>query len=660
MADYGIDNAKIDSVDTSKWRCKFCPEEEGVSGKVEGFFGYSEEGISQRFKNTEAEGESGQASVSADVQNNNLNSQSTIVVDGVGDDNVRTAIGYQDYDALQADFSYSRSNHFFGEGAKSLYDDLLSDTLELPPAWLAQSNTGAMGFSNLYPISNYQERKTLETEVRNIFGEEAVALSVHFRQQLRSGTGWTSGSILNDVTALPSVRNDRLRELTINAAVPFIYQNGAGSVGLEYFKSEFDNDYQNLSWENPFTSALAGSERGNLASSPDNQYQSWRFFTRYSLDKHRFELSYGQGQGEQDDEYLAYTTNTLLLTQALPKSSYDGEVETRYARLRWDYRINEQWQLKTRYRFNERDNVSNILEYEPVMTDSLVQGVIENLRYSHKKTDLDLNFDWRWRPQTRFGYRYEYQSFKRQRESTGEYDSHALAFYWKERWSSDVKTRAKILVEERDEANHETSMSPSDNSLYRDFTLADRLRNAAELNMDWQYSSNVQLSANGVFQKDDFKNTQIGVKDSEERSFGLNLSWLISKDLSTNASLQRSWMSWLMAGSAQQSVPTWNSEQKDQYDVFTLGLRRSGIHNDTVINEYDGLRSDVHTIQSYLSYQWRPEWQLRFEALYERYQSDNPVLIGVNTLPRVIGNYIQDENYSNWLFGLRLQYQIPE
>ena len=679
MAGYGIDQAKMDAVDTSKWRCKFCPDEEGVSGNIDGFFGYSDDTSPQRFKNTEAEGDSGQVSLNADLQHNKLDSNTSFVLDGLGADNVRSSIDYQNYDELELGLSYSRSNHYFGEGAQSLYEDLRTEELDLPGAWVPQNNTSLMDFSNLYNVSNYQQRETLEAEVRNVFGEEALALSVHFKEQTRSGLGWTSGSILNDVIALPKARNDTLRELTINASTPFIYHKGSGSVGLEYFRSEFDNDRQSLSWENPFTASIAGSERGNLALSPDNQYQSWRLFTQYQLDKHRFELSYGQGKGEQDDEYLAYTTNTLLVTQALPKSSYEGEVETRSARLKWDYRISSAFQLKTRYRFDERNNVSEIKEYQPVLTDSLVQGVIENQRYSHKKSDLDVNLDWRLRPQTRFGYSYEYQRFQRHKESTGEYDSHALGFYWKERWSSDLKTRAKLLVEERDEKNHQGSNSPNDNLLYRDFTLADRLRNGAELNMDWQYASNLQLSANAHFEDDDYSNTQIGVTDSEEQSLGLNLSWFVNKDLSTNASVQRSWLSWSMAGSSQQSVPTWSNEQKDQYDVFTLGVRRSGIRNNTIIvgmnytfvtskgetvfdsnNSYDELESDVHTVHSYISYQWRPEWKLRFETLYERYQSDNPALIGVNTLSRVVGNSVQDENYNNWLVGLRLEYQIPE
>lgn len=679
MANYGIDNATLDSVDTSKWRCKFCPDEEGISGSVEGSFGYSENGISPRFKNSEAEGEQGQISLHGEVLNTTASDQTSYVFDGIGNDNVRTGVEYKDYDNLRANVSFSRSNHFFGEGALSIYPNSKADELELPATWLNQNSTAAMDFSTLYPVQNYQQRETLETQVKNSFGEQAWELSVHFRQQTRSGVGWTSGSILNDVIALPDARNDEIRELTVNALMPFDYHSGSGNLGLEYFRSEYDNDRNSVSWENPFIPAIAGSDRGSLASSPDNQFQSWRFFAQFNLEKHRFELSYGQGRGEQDDQFLPYTNNTLLTTQALPKNSYDGEIETQNTRFRWDYRVNPQWQLKTRYSFNERDNVSEILEYQPVSTDSLVQGTIDNLRYSHKKSDLDITLDWRWRSQTRFGYHYEYQRLKRQKESTGEYDSNALSFYWKERWTSEFKTRAKIQVEERDEQKHDTENSLGDNSLYRDFTVADRFRNAAELDLDWQYTSNVQLSTKAIFRNDDFENTQVGVKESEEKSLGFNLNWQVNRDLSTSASLQRAWMTWKMAGSAQQSVPTWNSAQDDEYDVLTLGVRRSGINNDTVSvgmnytyvtsqgetdlgseNKYEKLRSDGHSVLSYLSYQWRPEWQLRVETLYERYQSKNPALLAVNTLPRMIGNSIQDENYSNWLFGLRLKYQIPE
>ncbi len=677
MAGYGLDQAKLENADTSKWRCKFCPAEEGLSGSVEGFFGYSEEGIAQRFKNTEAEGERGQLAIDADLLKKTDTDQTHYSAEGLGDDNVHVALGYQDYQAFRSGLSFSRINHYFGEGAETLYPGQKTDALTLPPGWINQSSTTAMDFSTLYPVDNYLQRETLEAQARNRFGEDLWELSVHFRQQDRSGTGWKTGSILNDITALPAFRNDQLRELTLNAAVPFEYQKGEGSVGLEYFRSVYDNDYQTLMWENAFTPAIAGADQGQLAAAPDNQFRSWRLFAHYAREQHRFDLSYSQGQGEQDQDFLGYTTNSLLTTQALPDKRYDGEVETRHARIRWDYRISPQWQLKTHYRFNERDNLSEVLVYQPVLTDSLLQGSRENLRYSHKKTDFDINVDWRWRPQTRFGYLYEYERFSRERESSGESASHGLAFYWNERWTPELKTRAKIGAQEREERDHQTA--PGDNPLYRDFTVADRLRNTAQLSLDWQYAANVQLSANASYRDDEFDKTQIGVTEAEERSMGVNLNWQVDSNLSANASLQRNWMTWLMSGSSQLTVPTWQSEQEDEFDVFTLGLRRQGLFNNRVavgfnysyvssLGEtqlasnaaYDEQSSDGHSLHSYLSYQWRPEWLLRVEVLYERYQTENPDILAVNTLPRVIGNSIEDDNYSHWLFGLRLKYQLPD
>ena len=465
--------------------------------------------------------------------------------------------------------------------------------------------------------------------------------------------------------------------MTLNASVPFEYRNGTGNFGLEYFRSVYDNDYQSLSWENPFIPAIAGADQGQLADAPDNLFRRWRLFANYQLDKHQLDLSYSQGKGEQDQEYLPYSTNSVLVTQALPSENYGGEVNTRHARLRWNYLIDSTWQLKTHYRFDERDNVSERLSFEPVMTDSLLQGVVQNQRFSHQKSELDLNLDWRWRAQTQFGYGYEYQRFSRKRESSGEYASHGLSFYWRERWTSNLKTRATVAAEERDEKNHQSL--PGENLLYRDFTVADRLRNKVGLDLDWQCADNLQLSANAAFHDDDYENTLIGVTESEEKFLGLNLSWQINRDLSSNVSAQRSWLSWMMAGSSQQSFPSWSSTQEDQYDVFSLGIRQAGLVNNTVTvgvdyryvtsqgdtdlgqtDDYIRQDHDGHSLLSYLSYQWRPEWTLRVEALYERYQSDNPALIAVNSLPGVIGNAIEDDNYANWLVGLRLQYQISE
>jgi len=679
MADYGLDSARIGQVDTSKWRCKFCPDEEGTTGSVEAYLGYSDDTISQRFKRTEAEGDNGQAALSARVNKTDSDKRLELEANGIGNDSSNSSIAYDDLNSLSAQLSYSRMTHYSDEGAATYYADPKNHILELPSTWVDQNTTNAMDFSTIKGTPTYQQRDNIDAEVEKVFGERGVELTAHYRQQLRSGIHWMSGSILNDVSALANERDDRIRELTVGAAIPFRYRSGFGLAGLEYFRSEYDNDHTALTWENPFVEAIAGSDRGKMALAPDNQYERLRLYGSYGQDRHRLKFSYGQGKGEQDDLYLPYTTNSLLTTQALPQGSYEGEVKTRHARVGWDFLINRSWRLSSRYRYNERENNSPVAQYEPVLTDSLVQGAITNPRYSHQKSELDMDLDWRWRPQTRFGYHYEFEAFKRRDDSTGEYDAHSLELSWNERWSRKIKTRASIFTEDRQQSNRNESLSASDNPYYQDFTVADRQRNQIELNMDWQLSPEITVSGNAAHQDDDYTASEIGVKSNDEHALGVRINWQVSRLLSTHASMQRSWIAWLIAGSAQQAVPTWDSKQKDQYDVFTLGVRRSGFYDDSltigadyafvanrgetdvsVTGDYHDMYSDSHTLHTYLDYDWRPNWQVRFESLYERYKSVDPMLVSVNALPGIISNGARDENYSDWLFGIRLRYEIEK
>lgn len=677
-AGFGLDNANLSNVDTSKWRCKFCPNESGVSGTVEGYFGYSDEATSQRFKNTDAEAQSGQASLSADIDHYQENQRSRITLHNLGNEDVDAQLAVKNDADLNVEAGYSRSNHFFGEAARTPYQDPRADDLTLPSSWVTQTNTTAMDFSNTNRINNYLQRETLETSIKNKLADDALAYSIHFRQQNRSGDRWKSGSILNDVSFLPYQSYDSLNELTANISIPLSFSEGSGRFGLEYFNSVYDNDRESLTWDNPFDSGIPGTEEGRLALSPDNEFKSWRYYLQYSLDKHVFEFSYSQGKGEQDDAFLPYTSNPNLLVSALPQQSYEGEVDTRQARLRWDYRINPEWHLKTRYRMNERKNISDSLTYDPVITDSLLTGAVDNPRYSHKKNELEVNLDWRLRSKTRLGYEFEYDTFKRSQESTGQYHQYGLAFYWKERWAPDVQSHIRFLSKDRDEKNPEDSSSSNDNPLYRDFTVADRLRNGAEFSLDWQMNEAVQYSMNVDYQHDDYENTQVGLTESEEHNFGMQLTWTPRQNLNTFASLQRGWISWMLSGSSQFTVPTWGSDQDDVFDVFSLGIEEKGLRNNTVGwgaiytyvysegnteyesgQQYAPLRSQGHALQAHVSYRWRPEWEVRLESRYERYESRNPALVAIDALPKTMSAGIEDDNYADWLIGMRLTYDIP-
>lgn len=675
QADYGLTRERMDAVDTSKWKCKFCPDETQTRGHVSAYAGYSgEDASSVHFRNSKADATGLQGELEADLRQSNALGHVAVQTDHLGSDNSQSGVEFDGDMGLRGALTHSHSTVFTDPHGQTVFAEA-GTSRTLPAGWVDQATTTTMTFAPLSEVEAFRQRDNVSAEVAQTFGPNGPTVSANYRQIQRDGRLWTQGSILNDVTSLTEHRDDKTRELTLGVSMPYEVSQGQGAGGVEFFQSEYDNSEQSLAWDNPFIAAFAGADRGRLATAPDNEFQRWRAFTHYANGAHKWSASFARGEGEQDEVFLPYTENSLIAVNALPRDSYEGEVQTTHLRLGWDVRITSALQMSTRYRLNERENTSAELDYDPVLTDSLPLNSVSNEVYSHKKSQLDLAFDWYWRPQTRLSYDIEYEQFERERESAA--DTLTLSLCWREKWNPLVTSTIKLLGSERKQDDTATSLAPNQNPYFSEFTTADRLRDGIQFDLNWRAGRDVQVATNLALQRDDFDETLVGVTEAEDKALGFSIDWALSKELSTQWTFQRNWMLWRMDGSAAASFPTWSSEQSDQFDTLIWSLRRDGLLDrkltlgfDYVLasstgktdlgipGQYTDQKDHNQSILGYADYQWRPQWQLRFESLYERYTSTNPMLINLDTLPRVIGNAVQDDNDSEWLFGVRVRYLI--
>ncbi len=677
MAGYGLKNVDMANVDTSRWACKYCPDESSTAGHVAVGVGYSDEDASARFKNSPADGDGVQGDVDAAVRNYGDYGQSRVSAYQLGLDNASAEAGVSLNIGLDASVDYSSSKLYSDEGARTAFVNPGSDTLALPSGWTTQSSTDAMDLSSMQEVTSFKKRDNLTATAKQVFGEDILQASAKYRRVNRVSDDWRSGSILNDVTALPGSRDDSIEEFTLGGAVPFTLYSGAGSVGVEFFESRYESESQSQSWQNPFAAGIAGADKGRMAAEPENTFQQWRLFGDYAVDAHRFLLSASQGKGEQDQAYLPYTSNEQLTTSALPKTNYEGEVETSNFRLGWNYLINSQFRLSANYRFDERVNDSEVMTYQPVMTDSLIKGAIDNTIYSHEKNVFDLALEWRWRPSSRFFYEYAYEGFERTSDNPGEAKTHELAFGWRERWTRSVTSELAISVAERNSDEPDMMPETGENPYFRDFTLADRIRNKVSMDIAWQYTDGAQLRAEASYLDDDYENTVIGVTAGAEADVSLGMDWQLTQSLGTSLTWQRSWYSWEMHGSSQQTIPTWQSKQHDNADAIILGLNHAGFLQDklhlgldyvfvtasgktnvSVPGGHEKLTSDSHTVQAYMNYSVTPQWNVRLEALFEHFDESDWQTIDVDTVPSILASGAKDEDYQDWLVGMKVSYLI--
>ncbi len=670
---FALTPSRIAAVDTSRWNCRFCPDAETSRAEIELQLRQSDDQASTSFRNTRGSDGETQADVSGRYQRRDSGSHSSASVSELGNDNASIQAAYKNQGGTHLALDARQRERYDAHAARTPF--VQQDPATLDSAWVPQASTATMDFSGARTVESYRQRGEVSAYVAQTLAQEGVQLSARYRHLKREGTRWERGSVLNNVSAFSTEQEDVTEELTLALALPFSFvKDDAGELGLQFFQSDYDNQQQDLRWQNPFLPAIPGAVSGQRAAAPDNRFRSWLLHGRYRFGAHLWSASWAEGKGEQTEALLPYTVNTALLVPALPVARFEGEVDTRQLRLGWDYPLNSVLDVHARWRLSERDNQSEQYVWTPVMTDSLLQGSVMNELSSHQRNTLALGFDWRPHPGRHFDYVGEYERFERDRESSAASDMLTLTLGWRERWTRELTTRLSLTGSERREDADGQVKAPGQNPYFDDLTVSDRERNKLSYAVHWQASRELSLRTELALQRDRYPATEVGVTDSLDRLLGAQLVWQANEQITGTLGFQRTRMDWHMAGSAANSVATWDSAQEDEFDALTLGLQYQGLWDKkldlgaeymrlngqglTQVNssDYQPLKTDGHTLKAWADYHWREQWTLRFEALYERYQSHNPYLLDLATLPQIIGRGERDENYSEWLFGLRLKY----
>lgn len=208
---------------------------------------------------------------------------------------------------------------------------------------------------------------------------------------------------------------------TIRLAVN--WQGRRAYANLGYYGSLFHDDYNSLSWQNPFIKAPASVATGTLSAYPTDAVSTppSNLFNQANLTG-GFEftpstrltggLSYGRSQ--QDATY-ATTGNVGLTPAGLPQTSLQGLVDVTHIDLKL---TNQSWRplvLSAGFKFNERDNQtpSNSYTYNTINESAAQSETSVNAPLSTKKSQTDISADFRLTAAQHIGISFEYDDTRR-------------------------------------------------------------------------------------------------------------------------------------------------------------------------------------------------------------------------------------------------------
>ena len=643
------------SVDTSKWKCKYCEVEEGWNGKLE-------LGLGNLSANSFKFGEY-----------NGLNESGTYFISNA-------TLFYRDADARYLDLSisdfgldsralnieggqqgdyklflnYNEIPHYISSTTQTPYTGSGTTSLTLP-GWVSASTTGAMPLltASLKNVDLETHRKRLGVGL-SLSTDSPWNYAINFRQDKKQGNKRIAGAVFLSTTQLIQPVDYVTDEMDVSIS----YYTKKLQANLAYYSSVFNNNNKSLTWDNAYTIGASGPTTGQLALPPDNQFHQIVLSAAYNLSKkHHISGDIAFGRMEQNDALLAATVNTTLgapLTTASGTSN--AAIDTINAKLRWGSTLSDKLKLNATISFNDRDNNTPSSVYSLVTTDLFVTASPTNLPYSTTKSSLKLNADYQLNKMTKLTTGYDLSTLERSFQDIDKTSENTLWAKVRARSIDKFFVEVKLAQSQRD-ASTVNIVNPAENSLLRKYNMADRTRSTLGLHANITPELEYTIALNLDISDSEYDKSLIGLTDSSEFSLSGDISTMLNEETSLNFFMGHETVKSTQAGSQTFSTADWIASNDDTFDHIGFGMThvitedeldvgtnisKSRATGKIAISSGSSQLPDIKTNRDsftfYANYHLQETLTLRGEYWYEHYSSQDWSIDGVtaNTIPKAI------------------------
>lgn len=683
-------------VDTSEWECNFCPFEDGqLASEVEAGSLYAD-GVAAKFGEFDGISEDGGYLVldgSAGERHENGSFWRAVAKDlGLDNRSIAAVMGREG--RWQADLGFVASPHNVYDTTVTPFVSGSPASLTLPAGWVRAGNTQLMteldSSLRTYDLETTRERWSLGGEFD---GAPGWRTELHYTHETRDGRRLMGSNFITTSSQLPGPVDFVTDQIDWSAR----YETDRGAVGLSYFGSFFSNKRNELVWDNPFTALAPGADQGRSALAPDNNYNQLGLNLSYELGPvWRLNLNGSLGRSKQDERFLPYTTNPLIATTALPRTSPGGEVDIRHVDLQLSGDLGAQiaWleglRGKLSYRYYERDNGTPQADYSYVEGDTFPGGVATSLPYGYRRQKLSLTGDYDlarllW-PGSGYpirlsaGWDHEewdrtFQEIRNSSEDRGWVRLRLSPLSW-----LAFDARFGAANRETDPYVTDPQGSAPQNPLLRKFNLADRERDFWDLGVQLSLPWNVTMSLGGFERQDDYINSGLGLTRSRDSGGTADLSWTISEKISAFAFYGYQEITSFQSGSQSFGAPDWQARSLDQFATASIGFRLNELderwnvrfdyflvdgHGDIEMRSggtaaFPPLRTRSHGPSLEVEYRATPALDIIATLRYEHFDAHDWALDGVepDTVPSILTSGADAYDYDANLVGVSFRYRF--
>ena len=317
-----------------------------------------------------------------------------------------------------------------------------SSRLSLPDDWVSGLTTSDWTQLNqsLHGFDQELKREKIYLKAETKLGRN-WALDSNLSYEEKSGNTDVGAGIYIDGSSADAVL---LRQ-------PVDYETTEFDIGLSYSDSklslegrlnysEFDNQHDELVWQNPYSSYGPNVRYpegiGGLGEAPDNDQIGGRLIGQYVFTpKIRLQVDGSYAVASQDQDFLDYSVNpALAVTVPLPTNNYDGEVDNSTFNTRLLLNPLPKLNAEIYYKYRNRDYDAKRSGYQYIRGDGGNQpgsaATVYNTNHDYRSEVPGIEVSYRLPLRSKLSFDYEYEKVTRENapvEET-EQDRYTLAY----------------------------------------------------------------------------------------------------------------------------------------------------------------------------------------------------------------------------------------
>lgn len=555
-----------------------------------------------------------------------------------------------------------------------------SDTLKLPAGWVRAPSTQGMTQldSEKHGVKIEQDWDIYKAGL-TYTPTQHWNYDVDFRRTERDGQDIYAGSFFFNTAEFTRPIDYHTDEVEAKLG----YTARDWQLGLGYNGSYFDNANKSLTWANAYSPQSAGQDSGQLALPPDNEAHQLTLSGSVRLPaKTTVNAHVSLGRMTQDDKLLPYTTNALIPTSSLPEGSANAKVDTTNVDLRAVSSPIDKFTFEGKFRYNQRDNKTPEKTYDYVVTDlALSPTPVKNIAYDYDRYNYTLGGSYRIDSRNRLHAGFDHENFKRSDQERNDTRTNRISTRLDTRPIDIADMNIEFYTERRDGSDYDpiTNVANPQNPLMRLYNMADRDRTGVKSYLSILAGERASFGVNIEASKDKYDNSSIGLDESSYAGLGFDISYLITRDITSYATTHWERSKSSQANSQNFSSPDWTGDTTDKYFTGTIGLKYPGIIKNLganveytyakstgqISNNTGGLESDFpsletrfHQVKLGLDYPYSKSLSLKFGYLFQKYNADDWALDGVSpdTVPNLLSLGANPQNYSNQVVFIGVKY----